>query len=134
MIDQTLELEKQEVETTSEIEKPRLRRRYTPRVDIYEVDNSVFMTADMPGVADEGVEITIEKNLLTIRGDVETSLPEGYELNYREYRVGDYERSFSLSDEIDRDQIEATMKNGVLRLTLPKNEEAKARKIEVRTE
>jgi HSP20 family molecular chaperone IbpA len=133
MTDQTLELEEQEVETTSENEKPRHMRRHTPRVDIYEVDNSVFMTADMPGVADDGVEITMEKNLLTIRGQVEVGLPEGYELNYREYRIGDYERTFSLSDEIDRDHIEATMKNGVLHLTLPKNEEAKARKIEVRT-
>ena len=57
---------------------------------------------------------------------------QGYQLEYAEYGVGDYSRSFTVSEDIDRDKIEATVKNGVLRLTLPKAEAVKARRIDVR--
>ena len=66
------------------------------------------------------IDISVERNILTIRGDIEAEEPDGYALAYAEYRVGDYERSFSLSSEIDQDNIEATLTDGVLRLRLPK--------------
>lgn len=134
MTEQTLEIQKQDVETATTIEKARPRRRFIPRVDVFENDDAVFLTIDMPGVGENSVDLTLEKNILTIQGEIEDILPEAYQLTYREYRIGDYLRTFALSDEVNRDDIEALMKNGVLRVTLPKVEEAKARKIEVRAE
>jgi HSP20 family molecular chaperone IbpA len=85
----------------------------------------------MPGVSEEDVDVTLEKNVLTITGYVQASEREGYSLAYSEYSEGDYERTFVLSDEVDRSRIEATMKDGVLKLLLPKSEALKTRKIEV---
>ena len=74
----------------------------------------------MPGVSESAVDVTLEKNVLTINGYVNDETPEGYDLAYAEYRVGDYHRKFTVSNEIDQDNIEATMNDGVLRLHLPK--------------
>jgi HSP20 family protein len=85
----------------------------------------------MPGVDENSVDITLEQNVLTINGYVAPVEPEGYRLAYAEYRVGDYQRRFTISDQTDRDKIEAMMKDGVLRLHLPKMEPT-ARKIAVK--
>ena len=127
-----LEVQKQEAEEVEGVERTRTRRVFIPKVDIYEEGDTVYLMADMPGVDEESIDITLEKNILTITGYVEEE-KEGYGLAYSEYRVGDYERTFALSDEVDREQIEAAVKDGVLKLTLPKAEEAKARKIQVRS-
>ncbi len=129
---QTLEAEKQEVETVDGAERTRARRAYVPRVDIYETDDAIVLLTDMPGVDENSVDITLEKNVLTINGYVEGDDPDNYSLAYAEYESGDYERSFNLSDDIDREKIEATVKNGVLRLHLPKAGPAKTRKITVK--
>lgn len=134
MTEKTLEIEKQEPEIPSAIERTEPRRSFVPRVDIYEADDIVNVVVDMPGVDEASVDITLEKDVLTIRGAVEDTSPEEYELNYREYGVGDYERAFALSNDVNRDQIEASMNSGVLRLTLPKAEELKSRTIAVRSE
>ena len=134
MTEQTLEIEKQDKENTKAIERVQPQRRFIPRVDVFENEEAVFVTVDMPGVSEQAVDLTLEKNILTITGQIDDVLPESFDISYREYRSGDYRRSFALSDEIDRENIEAVMKNGVLRLTLNKVEEAKARKIEVRAE
>jgi HSP20 family protein len=134
MNQQTMEIEKQEAETPMGIERTRTVRTYIPAVDIYELDDTVVLLADMPGVSEESIDITLEKNLLTIRGQVELQETEESEPTYVEYYVGDYERTFALSDEVDRNKIEATIKNGVLRLMMPKADEAKTRKITVRSE
>ena len=131
MIEKTMEIEKQEVEAPARTER---RRSYTPRVDIHEMDEQVIVFADVPGVDESSLDITLEKNVLTIRGRVEAPSLENVRLAHAEYRVGDYVRSFTLSDTIDRDNIEAKVKNGVLRLSLPKAEAAKPRKIVVQTE
>ena len=130
MTEKTMELERQETEAPARTER---RRTYTPRVDIHEMDDKVVVFADVPGVSESGLDITLENSALTIRGRVEPFSPENYRAVHTEYRVGDYVRSFTLSDTIDRDNIEATVKNGVLRLALPKAEAAKARKITVRS-
>jgi HSP20 family molecular chaperone IbpA len=78
------------------------------------------------------VNVTLEKNVLTVRGDVATPTCEGHRLTYAEWESGDFERSFALSEGVDRDGISATVRNGVLRLTLPKAREALARKIPVK--
>ena len=129
---QTLEAEKQEVETVDGAERTRARRAYVPRVDIYETDDAIILLTDMPGVDENSVDITLEKNVLTINGYVDVDDPDNYSLSYAEYESGDYERSFNLSNEIDRENIEATVKNGVLRLLLPKAAPAKTRKITVK--
>jgi HSP20 family protein len=129
---QTLEAEKQEVETVDGTERTRARRAYVPRVDIYETDDAIILLTDMPGVDENSVDIMLEKNVLTINGYVHVDDPDNYSLSYAEYESGDYERSFNLSNEIDREKIEATVKNGVLRLLLPKAAPAKTRKITVK--
>lgn len=128
------DLEKREAQSPSETERTRSRRVYSPRVDIYEAKDAIMLVADMPGVDENTVDITLEKNVLTISGAVEPEAFEGYQLAYNEYGTGDYQRSFTVSDEIDRDRIVATVKNGVLRLTLPKAEKVKAKKIAVKAE
>ena len=86
----------------------------------------------MPGVAPDGVDITLERRVLTIRGRSAVNDRAGYQRVYNEYADGDYERVFTLSENIDRDRIEATLKDGVLQLVLPKAEAAKARRIELK--
>jgi HSP20 family protein len=134
---QVQDTEKQVVET--EAERTRDRLAFVPRADIYETEEAIVVVADMPGVGEDALDITLEKGVLTLNGVVEPEAPEGYSpaagtwSPYRtEYRVGDYVRSFSLSNEIDQGAIEATLKDGVLRLTLPKVTEAQTKKIAVK--
>lgn len=128
---QTQEVEKQEI-TTNGAERTRSRKAYVPRADIFETDNEIIVLADMPGVDENSVDITLEKNVLSINGLVEPAPPDNYSLAYAEYEVGDYFRRFTLSDEVDQENIQATVKNGVLRLHLPKAGPAQARKIAVK--
>ena len=116
---QLQETEKQEVQESG-AERTRERPAFIPRSDIYELDNEIVVVADMPGVDADSVEITLERNTLTINGYVKPTEVAGYSLAYAEYREGDYQRSFSLSNEIDQSKIEAQMKDGVLHLHLPK--------------
>lgn len=128
---QTQEVEKQEVEVAEGTERTRSGKAYIPRADIYETDHELVIVADMPGVDETSLDITVEKNILSIRGYVESLAPENYSLAYAEYEMGDYERNFTLSNEIDKDNIAAKIKNGVLHVYLPKAGPAKARKITV---
>ena len=130
--DKNLEVHKEEMELEEGSERTRARRVYIPRADIYETEDSIFVSADMPGVDENSVEIMLEKNELKITGYVDREAPEGYELAFAEYGVGDYQRKFMISNEIDRDKIEAKIKDGVLHLSLPKAEELKSRTISVK--
>ena len=129
-----LQTQKQEVETVEGVERTRATRVYVPKVDILSNNEGIVILADMPGVNEQDVDITVEKNVLTINGYVSAQppAPEGYELAYNEYGVGDFERSFTLSDEIDSSGIEASLSHGVLRIDLPKAPEAQARRITVK--
>lgn len=100
-------------------------------MDIYETRDALFLIADMPGVDDKSVDVELEKNILTISGRVENGRVKDYSLVFSEYEVGDYERTFTLSNEIDREKIRATVKQGVLRLELPKAEKVKPKKIAI---
>lgn len=116
-------------------EQTRSAKVYKPAVDIFEREGDIVLMADMPGIDGKSVDITIEKNVLTIYGKVAQDKGlDGYELVYSEYGVGDYRRQFSLSDGIDRDKIKATVKHGVLTLVLPKAATALSRKIAVSAE
>ena len=100
---------------------------------MYETEEAIFVLAEMPGVAEDGVSITLERNVLTVSGSTRAGVPEGYRTRYREYWDGDYERRFALANTVDRDGIEASMKHGALTLKLPKAREAVPRRIEVRS-
>lgn len=103
-----------------------------PRADIFETEAAIVVVTDMPGVDENTVDVTLEEHVLTISGRVEAMRPEGHSLAYTEYQVGDYLRTFTLSGQIERDGIEATVKDGVLSLHLPKVSEARKRKIAIR--
>lgn len=130
---QTDVVDKEEVEVVEGAERTRPVKAYVPRADIYETDDSLVIVADMPGVDEHSVDITLEKNVLNLKGYLDFETPENYSLAYAEYEVGDYERSFTLSDEIDRDKIEATISDGVLRVFLAKAGPAKTKKISVKS-
>ena len=128
---QVEEAGKQEVVETG-AERTRDRLAFVPRADVYETAEAITVVADMPGVDETSLDITLENNILSINGYVEPLRPEGYSLAYAEYEVGDYQRAFALSDQIDRDGIEAVVKDGVLRLFLPKATEARKRRIAIK--
>ncbi len=130
---QDTRVQKRETDNVQTAERTRSGRIFIPPVDIVETNNDIIVMADMPGVNDKNIDITLENNVLTIQGSVEHATPEGYQLSYCEYDMGDFHRSFTLTDTIDRDKIEANFKNGVLILKLPKAEKAKVKKITVKT-
>jgi HSP20 family molecular chaperone IbpA len=133
MTEKTKEMEIQDQELVQEeTERTRECRCFVPRTDIYEAGDEIILTLDMPGINENAIEITLEKNLLNVKGYAQMDDPDEYALTFAEYEFGDYERSFRISDAIAKDKIEALFKNGVLRLTLPKAEQAKARKIAVK--
>lgn len=105
---------------------------YRPRADIRETEGGVLLTLEMPGVGPDDVDIDLDRRVLTIRGRARMTAPEGYRLVYAEYGEGDYERTFTLSEEIDEARIQARMANGVLTLELPRAEAAKPKRISVR--
>jgi len=133
MTDTARELQKKEAAAPEGVERTRPRKVYTPAVDILERKDDIIVTADMPGVDEKTVDITLEKNVLTITGSVTPVFPDSHRLMLSEYGVGDYQRAFTISEEVDRDRINATVKNGVLQLILPKAAAAKTRKIEVKS-
>jgi HSP20 family molecular chaperone IbpA len=128
----TLDSQKQELQQAEANERTRDSQVFTARADIYETENAIVVLADMPGASEDSIDITLEKNVLNIRAAVEFEVPNGHSLVYGEYAVGDYERSFVLPNEIDRSKIEASVKDGVLHLFLPKSPETQPRKIAVK--
>jgi len=134
MAEAAKEIEKKEAQSPERIERTWSKRTYSPQVDIIERKEDIVVIADMPGVDEKSVDINLEKNVLSIYGRVEEQGLQDYSPIYAEYGIGDYERVFTLSDEIDRDKIDATVKNGVLTIVLPKAEKAKSRKISVKAE
>ncbi len=125
------EIQKKEHEFEKGIEPTRAKRLYTPTVDIIEKKDDILLLVDMPGVDEKSVDITLEKDVLTIYGKVEPEEHNNHRLVLAEYGIGDYKRTFTISNEVDRERINATVKDGVLKLILPKAESAKTKKIEV---
>ena len=114
-------------------EGTRSQERYvTPPVDIYETAGGLVVKADLPGVEKENLDLQVENNLLTIRAKP-THMSAG-ESVYREYELVNFFRQFELNEKVDQSKISAELKHGVLTLQLPKAEEVKPRKIEVRVE
>jgi HSP20 family protein len=102
-----------------------------PSVDIVENDSGITLLADMPGVSKERLAIRVDGDALTIEGSAEVQVPEQIELLHSEMRTPHFRRTFTLSRELDSAKIEASLRDGVLRMHIPKAEEAKPRRIEV---
>jgi HSP20 family protein len=131
MTDKDLQIEeKKEVQATGE--STRNVPVFIPAVDIYESENALTLVADMPGIPLENVDIDLDSDQLSIRGTI-PPYEESGKVIFREYTAGDYYRQFSLSSDIDREKIQASMKDGVLKLVLPKAEAAKPRKITIQS-
>lgn len=105
---------------------------FSPRVDIYDEKNEIILLAEMPGVNEKNIDISIENDILTITGRQNEEDFPGYELMHRTYDTGIYKRSFSMANDIDASNISARISNGILRVVLPKTE--KSKKITVQTE
>lgn len=121
--------EKQALNTPAEQTKP--GPVFTPAVDIFENDTAIVVLADMPGVDAKSLDIDLRDNTLTLDGEVAPLEGQSEQDVMMEYEVGKYYRQFSLSEMIDQLKIDAQLKDGVLRLTLPKVEKAAPRNITV---
>jgi HSP20 family protein len=122
---------KQELNATSE--QTRIGPTFTPAVDIFETEKEITLLADMPGVKAKDLDIDLREDVLTLSGEVESPGHPDERAVFQEYRTGRYVRQFSVSDTIDQSQIDAELKDGVLRLVLPKAEKAVPKKIAVKT-
>ena len=122
----TREQEAQEVRPQREPETV-----FVPEVDIYEDNDTIRLVADVPGVDQQSVSVTVENNVLTLEGTAQVDVPEGYELIGQEYGIGRFRRDFTLSDRVNTDAIKARVRQGTLELSVPKREEVKTRKVEV---
>jgi HSP20 family molecular chaperone IbpA len=117
-------------EESQEREQPLLR----PPADIFEHDNGITMLLDLPGVSRDRLDIQADRHSLVVEGDLSIDVPEGTESLHADIRATRYRRSFSLSGEqLDTDAVEASLKDGVLRIDIPKRAELKPRRIEVQT-
>jgi HSP20 family protein len=106
-------------------------RTFVPTADIYEDRDSLKVILEMPGVDKDSVDIRVEGGVLYVQGKLDLTKYRGLQPLYTEYNIGNYSRSFRLSNAIDQDKIGAELKDGVLSLTLPKAEKAKPRTIQV---
>ncbi len=105
-------------------------RYIVPPVDIYETDDALTVVVDLPGVGKDNVDVRVEENILTIKGNLDYEPPENLLLG--EFNLQGYYRQFQLSDEVNQDRISAESKNGVLTIRLPKAEKSKPMQIEVK--
>ena len=119
-------------ELTAKEERTVPGRFYAPPADVWETEDALTVVMEVPGVAREAVGIEVKDDVLRVEGRIDASKYGGMEPVYTEYNVGHWARSFSLSDRVDREGIEARLEDGVLTLTLPKTAAARPRRIEVR--
>lgn len=107
------------------------RRSFVPNVDIVEMGGDIELRVDLPGASPEQVSIQFEDGTLSIEASVTDRQPTGTKYLVREYGVGDFRRQFRVANTIDASRIDASLRNGVLVVRLPKAEEAKPRRIAV---
>lgn len=108
------------------------KQALAPAVDIAENESGIVLFADMPGVAKDRLTLKVEGDNLTIEGQAQVDVPENIELLHSEVRSPYFRRSFTLSRDLDPAKIEATLKNGVLQMHIPKSEEARPKRIDVK--
>ena len=123
--------EKQEVASPAEQTTPGLV--FTPAVDIFETEKEITLLADIPGVKADDLTIDLRDNTLTLTADVASAQGAGEEEILTEYDFGRYYRQFTIGELVNQEKIDAQLKEGVLRLSLPKVEKATPKKIAVKT-
>jgi HSP20 family protein len=128
----TTENTQQQLATVEPAQQQKPEMFFAPRTDVYETPESLVLIADVPGAADSDINVTFEGDVLTVEARVEHREIEGMNLSHREYEVGNYRRTFTVTTPIDRNAITAATNEGVLRVTLPKAKEARVQKIQVR--
>ncbi|KPK78757.1 MAG: molecular chaperone [candidate division Zixibacteria bacterium SM23_73] len=113
-------------------EKELFSGTWTPSIDIYETEHALILSAEVPGIEENDIEIKIEDNTLTLHGERKFN-KETKEENYHriERAYGSFHRSFTLPNYIDQDKIKAEHENGILKITMPKKKELKPRKVNV---
>ena len=102
-----------------------------PPVDVFENESSITLLADLSGVAREQLQVRVDGENLVLEATATTAGPENMQLVYGEAQIPTYRRQFTLSRELDASRIEAQLRDGVLRLTIPKAEDARPRRIQV---
>jgi HSP20 family protein len=119
---------------TTRVESDEARRRLTlaPAVDIFEDNHAVTLWADLPGVPKEKLDVRVHDGSLTIEAESVVPVPPTLQLSHAEVRAPYFSRQFNVSEDFDTSRIEAVLKDGVLKLTIPRRDEAKPRLIEVR--
>lgn len=110
---------------------PDAGRAVAPRMDVYETDTTFVLVADMPGVRPDGLEVAAERDVLTIRGRV--TRPERAP-EHQEYELTDFFQTLALTEDLDANGVSASLKDGVLRVTIPKSPTVQPKKIHVRVE
>jgi HSP20 family protein len=110
-------------------------RFYVPDVDIWEDDAGLTLLADMPGVDPDRLSVELNDDVLSLEGEIALSDYEGLSPVYTEYSVGHFQRRFSLpyGDRYGRDKVQASLRNGVLEVRVPRSEAARPRRIPVST-
>ena len=104
----------------------------TPAADIHETNDGAVIYIDLPGVSKESLDINMDSDVLTVKGGVNLNTPDNLNPTYMDVHAGFYSRKFTLSPELDSSKIDAKLKNGVLKLKIPRSEKHKPRKIEVK--
>ena len=115
-------------------ERPAPRTTLAPAVDVFEDSHGITLWADMPGVTRETLEVKVHDGNLYIEAEASVPTPAGLRLQHAEIREPHFARAFSLSPDFDASKIDASLKDGVLQLTIPRRDEARPRRIEVRTD
>lgn len=132
--DQTVQPSAPEIQITSErVTDGVPRMLFNPPIDIYETVDGLVLYADLPGVTTEGLDLQVQDNRLALFGRVQDD-QDGRAVLHEEYKVGDFLRSFILSDEVDHENISARLNNGVLRVELPRTQRSEPRRIQVSAE
>jgi len=104
-----------------------------PAADIQESKEGATIYVDLPGVKKKALDVDVDQNVLTIKGAIDLETPENLEPGYMDVHAGIFERRFTLGEELDSDRIEANLIQGELKLFIPRSEQHKPRKIEVKT-
>lgn len=107
------------------------RRAAFPPINVFQTDDEYAIVAELPGVNKDNIDIKLENRRLSIQGHIDSDNDENFKPVYKEYNVGHFSRDFTLSSEIDTENIKASVADGVLTLVLPKAKEAQLRKIQV---
>lgn len=127
-------MSEQQLLSTPENQSPsRTQRVFRPAVDIVETPSGVSVVAEVPGVDEANLDVTIERNTLTIRGHVPAADIGGMTPTHLEYETGDYERRFTIGEDLDPETVDATLKDGLLTVTLQRKQERGPKKVEIKT-